>query len=99
MASYGTVASRNASTQNGSANHEDEETAALLGGKSNEDSPIGKRLRKHMKSNVSNKWGDLTLLFSYIITGLLDSCAVFIWGSFLSMQTGELFVAYILQCH
>jgi hypothetical protein len=28
-------------------------------------------------------------LFGYIITGLLDSSAVFIWGSFVSMQTGE----------
>jgi hypothetical protein len=29
------------------------------------------------------------LLFGYIITGLLDSSAVFIWGSFVSMQTGQ----------
>lgn len=44
-----------------------------------------------MTNNVSNAWGDLALLFCYIITGLLDSCSVFIWGSFLSMQTGVYF--------
>jgi hypothetical protein len=89
MANYGTVSSHDAPTQNGSAHPADEETAALLGGKANEgSSSVGKRFRRHMSRNVSNAWGDLALLFCYIITGLLDSCSVFIWGSFLSMQTG-----------
>jgi hypothetical protein len=47
-------------------------------------------LKTHFGANVSKGWADLVLLFCYIITGLLDSSAVFIWGSFVSMQTGEL---------
>jgi hypothetical protein len=90
MANYGTVSSRDTPAQNGSAHPADEETAALLSNKQHEGSTTaGKRLRRHMTRNVSNVWGDLALLFTYIITGLLDSCSVFIWGSFLSMQTGE----------
>lgn len=83
---YGTV-SDDTRRQNGSANAADEESA-LLSGKPNEQS-IAQRFQKHMTENVSNSWGDIALLGSYIITGLLDSCSVFIWGSFLSMQTGE----------
>lgn len=64
----------------------DEETP-LLG------RPAGKPsepwLRKHFAADVTKNWADLVLLFCYIITGLLDSSAVFIWGSFVSMQTGE----------
>lgn len=48
-----------------------------------------------MTANVSTAWGDLALLSSYIITGLVDSCAVFIWGSFLSMQTGMVATAHL----
>ena len=85
---YGTV-SQETPAQNGNINAGDEETTALLGSKPSGGS-ISKRFRKHMSVNVSNSWGDIALLSCYIITGLLDSCAVFIWGSFLSMQTGEL---------
>lgn len=65
----------------------DEETP-LLG------RPVGKhsassQLRKHLAADVSKNWADLVLLFCYVITGLLDSSAVFIWGSFVSMQTGD----------
>ncbi|OAL55186.1 hypothetical protein IQ07DRAFT_528524 [Pyrenochaeta sp. DS3sAY3a] len=64
----------------------DEETP-LLG------RPAGKPsepwLRKHFAADVTKNWADLVLLFCYIITGLLDSSAVFIWGSFVSMQTGN----------
>ena len=83
---YGTV-SQDVRVPNGSADASDQERTALLGGKT-EASGIGKRFRKHMTANVSNRWGDLALLFCYIITGLLDSTSVFVWGSFLSMQTG-----------
>ena len=83
--SYGTV-SQSTHRQNGSADVANEESG-LLSGKQNEAS-IGERFHKHMTENVSNAWGDIALLGSYIITGLLDSCSVFIWGSFLSMQTG-----------
>lgn len=65
----------------------DEETPLLgrPGGKSD----TTQRLKKHFVSDVTKNWADLVLLFCYIITGLLDSSAVFIWGSFVSMQTGE----------
>ena len=42
-----------------------------------------------MGSNVNRNWADVVLILCYVITGLLDSSAVFIWGSFVSMQTGE----------
>ena len=84
--SYGTV-SNDAPRQNGTTHAGDEETAALLGGKA-EPATYTKRFRRHMTVNVSKAWGDIALLGCYIITGLLDSCSVFIWGSFLSMQTG-----------
>ena len=87
MAGYGTV-SQETPAQNGSFHPRDEETSALLGNKPT-DKSIGKRLRRHMTVNVSNAWGDIALLSCYIITGLLDSSSVFIWGSFLSMQTGK----------
>ena len=64
----------------------DEETP-LLGriAKTSEPSQVS----RHLKQDVSRNWADAVLLFGYIITGLLDSSAVFIWGSFVSMQTGE----------
>lgn len=46
------------------------------------------RLVKHLQEDVSRGWADAVLLFGYISTGLLDSSAVYIWGSFVSMQTG-----------
>lgn len=85
--SYGTV-SQDTRTQNGSADVADEESAPLLGKPNG--GTVAQRLHKHMTENVSNAWGDIALLGSYVITGLLDSCSVFIWGSFLSMQTGML---------
>lgn len=64
----------------------DEETPLL--GRSNGKSSASVRMKKHMTCDVSKNWADAVLLFCYIITGLLDSSAVFIWGSFVSMQTG-----------
>lgn len=46
-------------------------------------------LSHYLKQTLDPRHGDLLLLFCYIITGLLDSSAVFIWGSFVSMQTGN----------
>jgi hypothetical protein len=71
----------------------DEETPLLgrngdTGGKS-DGSVTVQRLKRHFGADVTKNWADLVLLFCYIITGLLDSSAVFIWGSFVSMQTGE----------
>lgn len=87
MANYGTVHRRD-QPRNGTIGAHDEETAALLGNGKENTASVTARFRKHMTSNVSNAWGDIALLSCYIITGLLDSCSVFIWGSFLSMQTG-----------
>lgn len=72
-----------------SPNAADEETP-LLGrsGKRSDGTRVLQKLKKHHKANVSKDWADLVLLFCYIITGLLDSSATFIWGSFVSMQTG-----------
>ena len=67
------------------------------GSGANEESPLlghtngtksGNRLHKHMTQNINRNWGDIVLLGCYVITGLLDSSAVFIWGAFVSMQTG-----------
>lgn len=84
--SYGT-ASGDAQRPNGNADDANEESALL--GKPENGGGMGKRLRKHMTQDVSTSWGDIILLGSYIITGLLDSCGTSTWGSFLSMQTGK----------
>ncbi|KAL3467152.1 hypothetical protein BJX64DRAFT_274180 [Aspergillus heterothallicus] len=47
------------------------------------------RLTTHLKTRINPARADLLLLLCYTITGLLDSSAVFIWGSFVSMQTGN----------
>ncbi|KAJ5371627.1 hypothetical protein N7517_003633 [Penicillium concentricum] len=65
------------------------ETDALLGNGRAHKPPRLSRLSKHLRSELDPTYGDLILLFCYIITGLLDSSAVFIWGSFVSMQTGN----------
>ncbi|KAF2129052.1 hypothetical protein P153DRAFT_317617 [Dothidotthia symphoricarpi CBS 119687] len=68
----------------------DEETPLLARpGKNSDSSRIWLRMKRHMAADVSKNWADLILLFCYIVTGLLDSSAVFIWGSFVSMQTGN----------
>lgn len=48
-----------------------------------------RKLSRYFHNELDPRRGDLLLLFCYIITGLLDSSAVFIWGSFVSMQTGN----------
>ncbi|KAJ5085048.1 hypothetical protein N7532_009819 [Penicillium argentinense] len=51
--------------------------------------PPRSRVSQYLRQPLDPRYGDLLLLFCYIITGLLDSSAVFIWGSFVSMQTGN----------
>lgn len=51
--------------------------------------PVTKRLYNHLKQDIDTNWGDVLLLLCYVITGLLDSSALFIWGAFVSMQTGN----------
>lgn len=81
-------------TQNGfAANEADAEGASLLRKPSQNDSTgssIVTRLHKHFAADISKSWADIALLGCYIITGLLDSSSVFIWGSFVSMQTGRI---------
>lgn len=62
------------------------ETDTLL---PSEQPPRSRKLSRYFHDEVDTKHGDLLLLACYIITGLLDSSAVFIWGSFVSMQTGN----------
>ncbi|KAM0688827.1 hypothetical protein Q7P36_010902 [Cladosporium allicinum] len=87
QAGYNTI------SQNGFApNQVDAEGAALLSKPSNQQdakAPLTSRLHQHFTANVSKSWADIALLGCYIITGLLDSSSVFIWGSFVSMQTGN----------
>ncbi|KAL4752941.1 hypothetical protein BDW72DRAFT_211032 [Aspergillus terricola var. indicus] len=47
------------------------------------------RVKRHLATEITPHGTDLVLLVCYTITGLLDSSAVFIWGSFVSMQTGN----------
>ncbi|KAL6232561.1 hypothetical protein BDW75DRAFT_247110 [Aspergillus navahoensis] len=47
------------------------------------------RLKRHLATEITPHGTDFIILFCYIITGLLDSSAVSIWGSFVSMQTGN----------
>ncbi|RHZ67129.1 YoaK family protein [Aspergillus thermomutatus] len=64
----------------------------LRPGNSNNTAPTksrSHRIAAHLTSEINPHYGDLLLLFCYVITGLLDSSAVFIWGSFVSMQTGN----------
>jgi hypothetical protein len=83
----------NTITQNGfAANEADVEGASLLRKPNQDDSTgssVATRLHKHFTADISKSWADIALLGCYIITGLLDSSSVFIWGSFVSMQTGK----------
>ena len=75
------------STPRGASARAVDEESPLLGRVANKSE--SSHLSKHLRQDVSRNWADAVLLFGYIITGLLDSSAVFIWGSFVSMQTGE----------
>ncbi|KAM0703309.1 hypothetical protein Q7P35_009247 [Cladosporium inversicolor] len=93
----GTMSSQNGYNtiaQNGfAANEADAEGASLLRkptqNNNNTGSSVVTRLYKHFTADISKSWADIALLGCYIITGLLDSSSVFIWGSFVSMQTGN----------
>jgi len=47
------------------------------------------RWRKHMTTDINRAWADVVLILCYLITGLLDSSSISVWGSFVSMQTGN----------
>lgn len=46
-------------------------------------------LEAYFMAEINTRWSHLILLLSYLCTGLLDSVAVHVWGSFVSMQTGN----------
>ncbi|KAK6443749.1 hypothetical protein LTR95_000577 [Oleoguttula sp. CCFEE 5521] len=68
--------------------HESEHETTPLLQKLKNSNALTARLQNHLVEDISESWADLALLFCYVITGLLDSSSVFIWGSFVSMQTG-----------
>jgi hypothetical protein len=51
--------------------------------------PLASRWKDHLTAHVSRDWADLILILCYLITGLLDSASISVWGSFVSMQTGN----------
>ena len=64
------------------------ETDSLLGN-TNQPRRTSGNLTQYLRTEVDRSRGDIVLLLCYVITGILDSAAVFIWGSFVSMQTGN----------
>jgi len=46
------------------------------------------RTRHWMNVDVKREHADIILVLCYMVTGLLDSASISIWGSFVSMQTG-----------
>ncbi|PYH92386.1 DUF1275 domain protein [Aspergillus ellipticus CBS 707.79] len=66
-----------------------QESDPLLGPRTGAKASPLSRFNRHLRTEVNPRRGDLLLIGCYVITGLLDSAAVFIWGSFVSMQTGN----------
>lgn len=84
---YGTL-NGNEHGENGMLDGADGERAALLS-KSEHRQHFLRKFQGHMTADICKTWGDLMLLACYVITGLLDSSSVQVWGSFVSMQTGK----------
>ncbi|EXJ79482.1 hypothetical protein A1O1_08746 [Capronia coronata CBS 617.96] len=84
---YGTLNGDDSSRDVSAGEVSNNESDALLGKRAVVASWEG--FRQYMLDDIDRRWADLLLLLSYVITGLLDSSAVFIWGSFVSMQTGN----------
>ncbi|GKT41166.1 uncharacterized protein ColSpa_01347 [Colletotrichum spaethianum] len=82
---YGSV-TNSVPVVNGDSRPSGDEEQSLLGGGRK---PASNSLRKKLTKDVKRDWADLVLLACYIITGLLDSSSISIWGSFVSMQTGN----------
>ncbi|KDN64794.1 hypothetical protein CSUB01_08679 [Colletotrichum sublineola] len=82
---YGSV-TNSVPVVNGDSRASSDEEQPLLGrgGKT-----PSKSLRRKLTTDVKRDWTDLVLLACYTITGLLDSSSISIWGSFVSMQTGN----------
>ena len=95
---YGTIRGSDSHAENGMLSGADGERAALLSKPEGVNNVI-RRFEQHMTVDISKTWGDLILLGCYIITGLLDSSSVQVWGSFVSMQTGKLDINTVFCGH
>ncbi|KAI0016340.1 hypothetical protein F4780DRAFT_693013 [Xylariomycetidae sp. FL0641] len=85
--SYGAVSGRVATDLRRHLEATDSERAALLADLGSPARPS--KTREYFTQPLSCRHADLVLLFSYAITGLLDSAATATWGAFVSMQTGN----------
>ncbi|KAL5343869.1 hypothetical protein BJX70DRAFT_351954 [Aspergillus crustosus] len=67
------------------------ETDSLLGNSSppSDNHGVKSKSTSHFAADISPANTEFILLFCYTLTGILDSSAVLIWGSFVSMQTGN----------
>lgn len=96
---YGTAgpgATNGPARQRAGYNATDEEQPLLNGvgtAQTGNSKSLTSRLRKSAAAEVKRDWADVVLIFCYIITGMLDSSAISDWGSFVSMQTGKLFMS------
>ncbi|KAG6006050.1 hypothetical protein E4U21_007410 [Claviceps maximensis] len=88
MGECGTTTNGCQASQEANRTHGDHEQQPLLGRKVDSHSRLA-RCRKHMTVKVSRSHADLVLLLCYVVTGLLDSASIQVWGSFVSMQTGN----------
>lgn len=69
---------------------DEESTPLLLANSNSKNTPsFAKRFHVHLTRDIDRHHGDLLLFVCYVITGLLDSSSISIWGSFVSMQTGN----------
>lgn len=84
---YGTLSQATGRGNHGHGVGDGEQEPLLANGQA--ENSRAARLGRYMRHDIDKTWADLILLLSYVITGLLDSSAVFIWGSFVSMQTGN----------
>ncbi|KAH8897216.1 hypothetical protein GQ53DRAFT_778397 [Thozetella sp. PMI_491] len=66
-----------------------EEHDSLLPGSKAPARSAPRRLLMHLNEDVSLERTDIILLYAYFLTGLLDTSATAIWGTFVSMQTGN----------
>ncbi|KAG6079988.1 hypothetical protein E4U15_003531 [Claviceps sp. LM218 group G6] len=89
MSRYGTTnGTATPARHSGTSAHGHHERQSLLGQSGDTHAQLGK-LCTRMTAEVSRSHADLILLLCYIVTGLLDSASIQVWGSFVSMQTGN----------
>ncbi|KAG6297215.1 hypothetical protein E4U09_001444, partial [Claviceps aff. purpurea] len=87
MSRYGTAnGTATPARHPGNSAHGHHERQPLLGQSGDTHAQLGK-CRTRMIAEVSRSHADLILLLCYIVTGLLDSASIQVWGSFVSMQT------------